>query len=54
MATTFTEKLLINRGKRLAFLLRHDKEAFEAGLIDKNAGDKSLNYARNKVTVVNC
>ena len=36
MPTTFTEKQLINRGKHLAFLLRHDKEAFDAGLIDKN------------------
>ena len=36
MPTTFTEKQLINRGKHLAFLLRHDKEAFEASLIDKN------------------
>ena len=30
------EKQLINKGKRLAFLLRHDKEAFDAGLIDKH------------------
>ena len=28
------EKDLINKGKHLAFLLRHDKEAFENGLID--------------------
>lgn len=30
------EKDLINKGKHLAYLLRHDKEAFEAGLIDAN------------------
>lgn len=30
------EKQLVNKGKHLAFLLRHDKEAFDAGLIDKN------------------
>lgn len=30
------KKELINKGKHLAFLLRHDKEAFESGLIDKN------------------
>ena len=30
------EKELISKGKHLAFLLRHDKEAFENGLIDHN------------------
>ena len=30
------EKELINKGKHLAFLLRHDKEAFDNGLIDEN------------------
>lgn len=30
------EKELVRKGKHLAFLLRHDKEAFDAGLIDKN------------------
>lgn len=30
------EKELTKKGKHLAFLLRHDKEAFEKGLIDKN------------------
>ena len=30
------EKELINKGKHLAFLLRHDKNAFNAGLIDNN------------------
>ena len=30
----YTDKQLINKGKHLAFLLRHDKEAFDAGLID--------------------
>lgn len=30
------EKDLISKGKHLAFLLRHDKDAFDAGLIDKN------------------
>lgn len=30
------EKEIINKGKHLAFLLRHDKEAFDNGLIDKN------------------
>lgn len=28
-------KLLVNKGKELSFLLRHDKESFEKGLIDK-------------------
>lgn len=28
------EKELISKGKELAFLLRHDKEAFGNGLID--------------------
>ena len=30
------EKELVNKGKHLAFLLRHDKNAFDAGLIDSN------------------
>ena len=30
------KKELINKGKHLAFLLRHDSDAFKAGLIDKN------------------
>lgn len=30
------EKEIIKKGKHLAFLLRHDKEGFEKGLIDKN------------------
>ena len=30
------EKKLIEKGKELAFLLRHDKEAFDQCLIDKN------------------
>ena len=30
------EKEVINKGKHLAFLLRHDKNAFENGIIDKN------------------
>ena len=30
----FSNKQLTNKGKHLAFLLRHDKEAFDAGLID--------------------
>lgn len=30
------EKDLVNKGKHLAFLLRHDKDAFNAGLIDNN------------------
>lgn len=30
------EKELISKGKELAFLLRHDKEAFKNGLIDQN------------------
>ncbi len=30
------EKDIIKKGKHLAFLLRHDKEGFEKGLIDKN------------------
>ena len=30
------EKELILKGKELAFLLRHDKEAFDNGLIDQN------------------
>lgn len=30
------EKELISKGKHLAFLLRHDNDAFDAGLIDKN------------------
>lgn len=32
----YKEKELINKGKHLAFLLRHDKDAFDNGLIDKN------------------
>ena len=28
--------LLITKGKQLAFLLRHDKKAFDNGLIDQN------------------
>lgn len=32
----YKEKELINKGKHLAFLLRHDKEAFDKGLIDKS------------------
>ena len=32
----FTEKQLVKRGKELSFLLRHDKESFDAGLIDRN------------------
>ena len=31
-----SENELISKGKHLAFLLRHDKEAFENGLIDHN------------------
>lgn len=31
-----SEKEVIKKGKHLAFLLRHDKEGFEKGLIDKN------------------
>lgn len=34
------EKELINKGKHLAFLLRHDKEAFDAGLIDEKGWRK--------------
>ncbi len=34
------EKELINKGKHLAFLLRHDKESFDGGLIDKNGWRK--------------
>ena len=30
------KKLLTTKGKELAFLLRHDKEAFDKGLIDQN------------------
>ena len=30
------KELLITKGKELAFLLRHDKEAFDNGLIDQN------------------
>lgn len=30
------KELLITKGKELAFLLRHDKEAFDNGLIDHN------------------
>ena len=30
------KELLITKGKKLAFLLRHDKEAFDNGLIDQN------------------
>ena len=30
------ERDLISKGKHLAFLLRHDKDAFDAGLIDNN------------------
>ena len=32
----YTEKQLINKGRHLAFLLRHDKNAFDLGLIDQN------------------
>ena len=32
----YTEKQLINKGRHLAFLLRHDKDAFDSGLIDQN------------------
>lgn len=34
------EKEIIKKGKHLAFLLRHDKEGFEKGLIDKNGWRK--------------
>ena len=34
------EKEIIRMGKHLAFLLRHDKEAFDEGLIDKNGWRK--------------
>lgn len=46
------EKELISKGKHLAFLLRHDKEAFEKGLIDmkgwRNASElvKEHGYTR--------
>ena len=30
------KELLTKKGKELAFLLRHDKEAFDNGLIDQN------------------
>jgi putative RNA 2'-phosphotransferase len=32
----YTDKQLINKGRHLAFLLRHDKDAFDSGLIDQN------------------
>ena len=34
------EKELISKGKHLAFLLRHDKEALESGKIDRNGWRK--------------
>ena len=36
METKYTEKQLVNRGRHLAFLLRHDKDAFDAGVIDSS------------------
>lgn len=36
METKHSEKQLTNRGRHLAFLLRHDKEAFDNGIIDAN------------------
>lgn len=41
------EKELVNKGKHLAFLLRHDKDAFDAGLIDKY-GWRSVSELVNK------
>jgi len=29
-------KFLVRKGKEMSFLLRHDKEAFNKGLIDEN------------------
>ena len=33
---SFSEKELVKKGKHLAFLLRHDADAFNKSLIDKN------------------
>ena len=40
METKYTEKQLVNRGRHLAFLLRHDKDAFDSGLIDSSGWRK--------------
>ena len=42
------EKEVIKMGKHLAFLLRHDKEAFNEGLIDKNGWRSIKELISNK------
>ena len=42
------EKELINKGKELAFLLRHDSDAFEQGLIDKNGWRQVSELVKNQ------
>lgn len=58
---SFSEKELVKKGKHLAFLLRHDADAFNQGLIDKNGWRsvkelESLGYSKKlleEITLTN-
>ena len=44
---SFDEQTLISKGKKLSWLLRHDKESFDKGLIDEH-GWRNINELVNK------